>query len=47
MNKDDDLQDLCKIMDDEIYIFRELLKIEKLKNSMIIQQESCRIGRNY
>ncbi len=39
MDNGRELKRLCKLMNDEIYIFRQLLKIEKLKNSLIINQE--------
>lgn len=39
MDNGQDLKRLCELMDDEIYIFRQLLKIEKLKNSLIINQQ--------
>ncbi len=39
MENRNELKRLCELMEDEIYIFRQLLKIEKMKNSLIINQE--------
>lgn len=37
------LDDLSRILDEEIYSFRQLLKYEKLKNTVIIKQEADKL----